>query len=146
MRPLVVSCTTLLAVVLLSCAGARSGAGFRLPGGDAAAGKLAFESLKCHQCHRVQGVDFPAPSVHPPVPVVLGGEVPHVKTDGELVTSIVNPSHRISGAYKPEEVKRPDGSSRMPDMTDAMTVHQLVDIVAFLQTRYTVVRPGEAVR
>lgn len=146
MRPLVVSFTTLLAVGLLGCAGARSGAGFRLPGGDASAGRLAFESLKCHQCHRVEGVDFPAPSVHPPVPVVLGGEVPHVKTDGELVTSIVNPSHRITGAYNPEEVMRPDGSSRMPDMTDAMTVHQLVDIVAFLQARYTVVRPGEAVR
>jgi hypothetical protein len=146
MRPLVVSIGALLVIVLGACAGPRSGAGFRLPGGDAAAGKLAFESLKCHQCHRVKGVDFPAPSVHPPVPVVLGGEVPHVKTDGELVTSIVNPSHRISGAYSPEEVMRPDGTSRMPDMTDAMTVHQLVDLVAFLQTRYTVVRPGEAGR
>lgn len=146
MRPLVVSIATVLAVVLLSCAGARSGAGFRLPDGDPAAGKLAFEALKCHQCHRVQGVDFPAPSVKPPVPVVLGGEVPHVKTDGDILTSIINPSHRISGAYKPEDVRQPDGSSRMPDMTDAMTVHQLVDMVAFLQTRYTVVRPGGPVR
>jgi len=146
MRRLIAPAVSALALVLAGCAGARSGAGFRLPDGDPAAGKLAFESLKCHQCHRVHGVDFPAPSAHPPVPVVLGGDVPHVKTDGELLTSIVNPSHRISGAYKPEEVRLPDGSSRMPDMTDAMTVHQLVDIVAFLQTRYTVVRPGEGVR
>jgi mono/diheme cytochrome c family protein len=145
MRPLVVS-IALLATAVVGCSGARSGAGFRLPDGDPANGKLAFEALKCHQCHRVQGVDFPAPSVKPPVPVVLGGEIPHVKTDGDLLTSIINPNHRISGAYKPEDVRQPDGSSRMPDMTDAMTVHQLVDIVAFLQTRYTVVRPGGPVR
>jgi sulfur-oxidizing protein SoxX len=146
MRPLIVSIAALLAVVLLGCAGQKSGAGFRLPDGDPAAGKVAFEELKCRECHRVQGVEFAAPTVKPPVPVVLGGEVPHVKTDGDLVTSIINPSHRISAAYKPEEVRQPDGSSRMPDLTRVMTVRQLVDVVAFLQTRYTVVRPGGPVR
>lgn len=140
MKALVTSIAALLAAA--GCAGPRSGAGFRLPAGDPAAGRAAFVELKCHECHRVNGVDFPAPTVEPPVPVVLGGDVPHAKTDGDLVTSIINPSHRISGAYKPEDVQR-GGKSRMPDMTDAMTVHQLVDVVAFLQTRYTVVRPGD---
>ena len=146
MRLLVVPMATLLAVVLVGCAGQKSGAGFRLPDGDAAAGKMAFQELKCHQCHRVQGVDLPAPTVKPPVPVVLGGEIPHVKTDGDLVTSIINPSHRISAAFKPEDVRQPDGTSRMPDLTTTMTVRQLVDVVAFLQTHYTVVRPGGPVR
>jgi len=146
MRPLGVSFATLLVIVAVGCAGQKSGAGFRLPDGDPAAGKVAFEELKCHQCHRVQGVELPAPTVKPPVPVVLGGEIPHVKTDGDIVTSIINPSHRISAAFKSEEVTQPDGTSRMPDLTQTMTVRQLVDVVAFLQTHYTVVRPGGPVR
>ena len=146
MRPLDVSLATVLTIVMVGCAGQKSGAGFRLPDGDPAAGKVAFEELKCHQCHRVQGVELPAPTVKPPVPVVLGGEIPHVKTDGDIVTSIINPSHRISAAFKSEEVTQPDGTSRMPDLTKTMTVRQLVDVVAFLQTHYTVVRPGGPVR
>ena len=146
MRPLDVSLATVLAIVMVGCAGQKSGAGFRLPDGDPAAGKVAFEELKCHQCHRVHGVELPAPTVKPPVPVVLGGEIPHVKTDGDIVTSIINPSHRISAAFKSEEVTQPDGTSRMPDLTQTMTVRQLVDVVAFLQTHYTVVRPGGPVR
>ena len=143
MRSLVASIPAVLALVLVGCAGQKSGAGFRLPDGDPAAGKIAFQELKCNECHRVRGAELPAPTVTPAVPVVLGGDVPHVKTDGDLVTSIINPSHRISAAFKPEEVRQSGGASRMPDLTTAMTVRQLVDIVAFLQTHYTVVRPGD---
>lgn len=123
------------------CSGRHSGAGLRLPDGDPARGQEVFVSLKCHICHRVADLDLPAPTANPPVPVVLGGEVPHVKTDGELLTSIINPSHRIPPAFKPEFVKIGD-QSRMPDYGDVMTVREAVDLVAFLQTRYKVVRPG----
>lgn len=142
MKPLVLSSAAILIVVLAACAGHKSGAGFRLPDGDPAAGQVAFQQLRCSQCHRVQGVEFPAPAAAHPAPVVLGGDVPHVKTDGDLVTSIINPSHRIAAAFRQDEVRQSDGTSRMPDLTSAMTVRQLVDLVAFLQTRYSVVRPG----
>jgi mono/diheme cytochrome c family protein len=129
------------AVALAGCGGRHSGAGMRLPDGDPARGQEVFVSLKCHTCHRVADLDLPAPTASPPVPVVLGGEVPHVKTDGELLTSIINPSHRIPKDFKPEFVKIGD-QSRMPDYGDVMSVREAVDLIAFLQSRYTVVRPG----
>lgn len=129
------------AVAAAACAGRHSGAGLRLPDGDPGRGQEVFVALKCHTCHRVAAVDLPAPTATPPVPVVLGGEVPHVKTDGELLTSIINPSHRIPKDFKPELVRLGD-RSRMPDYGDVMSVREAVDLVAFLQAHYTVVRPG----
>ena len=132
------------AVTALACtATSKSSAGFSLPNGDVARGQAAFVDLRCNGCHRVAGLDLGQPTATPPVPVVLGGEVPHVKTDGELVTSIIDPSHQIAKDFPPDLVKRA-GGSRMPDYSDVMTVRQMVDLVAFLQSRYRVVRPGAA--
>jgi mono/diheme cytochrome c family protein len=132
-----------LAAAPLACnASPHSGAGFRLPAGDVEHGKQVFIDMQCHACHHVAGVPgLPEPVASPPVPVVLGGEVPHVKTDGELLTSIINPSHKIAPGFRETSVKIGD-SSRMVDYGDVMTVRQLVDLVAFLQSRYVVVRPG----
>jgi hypothetical protein len=130
-------------VALAACvADPKSSAGFRLPNGDPVAGQEAFVSLECHACHRVAGLDLPEPVADPPVPVILGGEIPHIRTDGELLTSIINPSHEIVPGYRTEGVTRGD-ESRMSDLSETMTVRQLIDIVAFLQSRYTVVRPGD---
>ena len=146
MTPLRTLCLAATAASLLGCnASPRSSAGFRLPDGDVTKGLGAFIEMRCHNCHRVAGLDLPPPVAEPPVPVVLGGEVPYAKTDGELVTSIINPSHRIAPGWKPELVQRGE-LSRMPDYGDIMTVRQVVDIVAFLQSRYKVVRPGAPVR
>ncbi len=123
-----------------ACGAARkSPSGFHLPDGNIERGKAAFLALKCDSCHRVAGVDLPAPTVKPAVPVVLGGRVPYVKTDGELVSSIIDPSYVIAG-YPPEQVQT-GGRSRMRDYGDVMTVRQLADIVEFLQSRYVVERP-----
>jgi mono/diheme cytochrome c family protein len=131
----------LLWVALAACGPSpRSSAGFRLPAGDVASGRAAFAELRCHACHQVAGVELPAPTAAHAVPVSLGGVVPASRTDGDLVTGIINPSHRLVGAYDRSQVS--SGSlSRMGDFTDAMTVRQLVDIVAFLQSRYVVERP-----
>ena len=120
--------------------GRHSSAGFRLPAnGDVERGKVAFVQLGCNQCHEVSGMDLPKPTVQPPVPVVLGGVVPSEVTDGYLVTSIINPSYAL--ALYPKELITAGGKSRMPDYGSTMTVAQLVDTVAFLQSRYTVERP-----
>jgi mono/diheme cytochrome c family protein len=131
---------TALAVLAAGCeSGPHSAAGFRLPDdGDVERGKTAFMTQKCHSCHQVAGVDLPMPTVQPPVPVVLGGEVPKPMGDGYLVTSIINSSHRI-GSH-PRELTTADGRSRMPQYEE-LTVRQLTDIVAFLQSRYTVRMP-----
>jgi len=135
----------LASVAFGGCQNPRSASGFSLPQGDPDRGKAAFVELKCHECHRVEGADLPAPVAAPPVPVVLGGEIPHVKTDGQLVASIIHPSHQIARGYPLDAVKRGDGS-RMPDYADVMTVRQMIDVVAFLQKRYVVVRPTLAGR
>jgi hypothetical protein len=68
----------------------------------------------------------------------LGGEVLKVKTYGDLVTSIINPSHVISEEYldKLPEIPGTLPESPMPDFTREMTVAEMVDLVAFLHSRY----------
>jgi mono/diheme cytochrome c family protein len=132
-----------VATVLAACeVGRKSSAGFHMPDGDPERGKAVFLEQRCNACHRVDGVSLPAPTVQPPVPVVLGGEVDHARTDGELVTAIIDPQHQVAPGYKPELVPR-GGVSRMPDYGQLMTVRQMIDLVAFLQSRYKVVRPGD---
>jgi len=129
----------LLALATACSSGRHSSAGFRLPnGGDVEKGKAAFVALQCYTCHEVQGVDLPKPTVQPPVPVTLGGEVTEVVTDGYLVTSIINPSYEL--APYPKELITVNGKSRMPDYADRVTARQVTDVVAFLQSRYTVRR------
>jgi hypothetical protein len=134
----------LLPAALVACVTSpRSSVGFRLPQGDAARGRVAFSELQCHACHQVAGVDLPAPTADPVVPVKLGGVVPAYRTDGELVTAIIHPSHRVTRRHD-ESAVRSGGLSRMGDFTEAMTVRQLVDLVAFLQSEYDVQPPVPA--
>jgi hypothetical protein len=75
--------------------------------------------------------------------VTLGGEVTRVKTYGELVTSIINPSHRLAQGYPTEEVSAAGESlMALAYLNDVMTVQQLIDLVAFLQARYEVRPPA----
>ncbi len=131
-------------VVVVACAPAhKSSSGFHLPDGDPQLGHQVFVDLKCHACHRVDGLDLSAPVADPPVPVVLGGVVHQVRTDGELVAAIIDTSHRLAPGYRAAEVSA--GSlSRMGDFSDQMTVRELVDLVAFLQSRYEVRPPPAA--
>jgi sulfur-oxidizing protein SoxX len=132
----------LLTLLTAACSNPKSSAGFRLPDGDAERGKAAFLELKCHTCHTVDGTEIPVLSkdyAYVRV-VVLGGEVQKVKTYGELVTSIINPSHSLAPGY-PKELITKDNQSAMANFNDAMTVHQLIDLVAFLQSRYKLAPP-----
>jgi hypothetical protein len=127
---------------LMGCEqGPKSGTGFTLPEGDIARGQTTFVSLQCHACHSVSGVDLPKidPELEPHVR--LGGEVARISTYGELVTSIVNPSHKLASGYKSDVVAR-EGESWMANYNEVMTVQQLVDLVAFLQSHYAL-KPHE---
>jgi hypothetical protein len=113
--------------------------GFALPAGDAAAGEDAFIYMQCNQCHTIAGVDLPALPGYEPF-VELGGSVTRVKTYGQLVTAIINPSHKIAEGYA-EGVVSEDGESKMYVYNRFMTVQELTDLVMFLQPHYDVVAP-----
>lgn len=121
-----------LTLVLAGCQVKRSPSGFRLPDGNAEAGKAAFVDLQCATCHTVKGVDLPAPQMSPAV--ALGGSSVLPKTDGEYVTDIILPSSHFASGYAGSQVQ--DGSkSKMPDYASRITIRQLADLVAFLQRR-----------
>ncbi len=119
--------------------GPKSALGFALPDGSAEQGRDEFVQLQCNSCHVVVGLELPEPATRGPVIVKLGGQVGRIKTYGELVTSIINPSHKIAGAY-PAAVSR-DGESLMRVYNEVMTVQQLIDLVAFLQSHYELIVP-----
>lgn len=113
--------------------------GFRLPDGNATAGRETFLYMHCNQCHTIEGEELPAVPGFEPF-VELGGSVTRVKTYGELVTAIINPSHKIAEGY-PADLVEDDGKSRMYNYNGFMTVQELTDIVMFLQSHYDVVPP-----
>jgi sulfur-oxidizing protein SoxX len=129
-------------LVGLAACSPESPLGFRLPDGDAPAGRQAFVDLRCNACHEVAGV--PMEYLEGIAHVELGGKTTYVKTYGELVTSIINPSHKIAPPYRQSGV--PEGQSLMSYayLNEVMTVQQLVDLVAFLQPTYQVVPPPVA--
>jgi mono/diheme cytochrome c family protein len=134
--PLILTGLLILAVMSGCDRGPKSPRGFRLPEGDAVKGQQAFIALKCYTCHKVEGVELPAPTAFS---LTLGGESGRVKTYGELVTSVINPSHVLSEKYQKELTDTKE--SPMPTFNHVMTVEQMIDLVAFLQPRYKLVLP-----
>lgn len=140
MRYFATLATAVLVTLIIGCnTGRKSSIGFWLPDGDVEKGKAVFLELKCNACHLVEGLALPHPDMNSPVIVALGGEVYSEPTDGELVTSIINPSHRFPPGY-PKELVQKDGKSLMPDYSEEMTVRQMIDLVAFLHSNYEVVQ------
>lgn len=105
-----------------------------LPEGDPEQGQVEFVSLGCAGCHNVVGAELPE-TEGGAVRVLLGSQTGRKMSYGQLVTSIVNPSHRLSPRYRKDEVSQ-DGESLMVSYNDVMTVGQLTDLVAFLQKHY----------
>jgi hypothetical protein len=132
----------LLSVLIVSFGceiGPRSGRGLHLPDGDVGGGELAFQTLGCTTCHDVVGGPAAPKGDRSEVIVTLGGRVSRVETHGELVTAIINPSHEISRRYPREHVAEGD-VSKMENFNERMTVAQLIDLSAFLQSKYKVRR------
>lgn len=124
-------------MVLAGCdpVGQKSPRGFSLPDGNVERGQATFVALKCNACHSMIGIDQLTLDGKPELSVILGGETTRIKTYGELVTSIINPSHRLTKGY-PLSLIQKEGKSKMKNYNDIMTVNELIDLVAFLQSRY----------
>ncbi len=118
--------------------------GFALPDGDIEAGKRAFTELNCTDCHSINNINWMGQENGDTLHIRLGGEITKIKTYGELVTSVINPSHKISRAFhKKQEMTFAEGRSKMElySYNEVMTVQELVDIVTFLQSEYELVKP-----
>jgi len=132
----------LAALLLVACVKTiHSPQGFRLPDGDVEAGQKAFVSVGCIRCHTVAGEELPTLVSEREMEVELGGRVAQVETYAELVTSIIYPQHAIKasavGKHQDEQ-----GRSLMPDLTENMTVRQMIDIAEYLQSHYTLEVPA----
>jgi mono/diheme cytochrome c family protein len=147
MKSGILAATAMLVVALLSGCERdyMSERGFSLPEGDPIAGKETFLYMQCNECHIVKGMELPRVALADPPFVELGGDVTRVKTYGDLVTSIINPSHKLAAGYPLDEVSI-DGVSKMYVYNDFMTVQELIDIVMFLQPQYRVIIPRTAYR
>jgi len=127
----------LFALGLITVVGCnQQGRGFALPEGDVEAGKAAFTRLGCNECHNVGDIEWAGTNESLRVP--LGGETDTKKSYGELVTSIINPSHKMSERYAAENTD----VSPMTKYNEVMFVSELVDIVTFLQSEYEVETPS----
>lgn len=140
-KVIILSLVGILAAGLVGCdRDTMSEKGFSLPDGDPVAGREAFLYMQCHQCHSIAGVELPViPMADPPF-VELGGAVTRVKTYGELVTAIINPSHKLADGY-PKDLISVDGVSKMYVYNNFMTVQELIDIVMYLQPQYNLIVP-----
>lgn len=113
-----------------------------LPAGDATRGEALFTSLGCVSCHLAGGTKQQESATASPKKIRLGSATGQRMSYGQLVTAIVNPSHRFAPQYFSKNVSK-DGESLMNNYNDTLTVTQLTDLVAFLQTHYEdVLRPG----
>lgn len=127
------------AVLLSSCN--EQARGFALPEGDIEAGKATFERLECNACHSISGIEWKGGSDS--LQINLGGEVSTKKTYGDLVTSVINPSHKIAQSYKENTGAITEtGLSKMKNYNEIMTVQELIDLVTFLQSEYRVSIPS----
>jgi hypothetical protein len=133
-----------LLVFILLCGGALTSScneqarGFALPEGDIEEGKTTYKKLACNECHSISGIE--RKEGNDSLNIALGGEVSLQKSYGDLVTSVINPSHKIARAYRKQAVTE-EGLSKMKNYNEVMTVQELVDLVTFLQSEYEIKSP-----
>lgn len=126
-----------LALILSACYRSE----LNLPPGDAEAGRATFVLLQCNECHSMEGVQYAGSESHD-INESLGGQTTKVKTYAELVTSIINPSHKLSRGDTGNTVTE-DGTSMMRSYNETMTVEELTNLVTFLESKYEIWVPND---
>lgn len=112
--------------------------GFALPEGDIEKGKTTYKRFACNECHSISEIQWQGGSDS--LKIYLGGEASIEKSYGDLVTSVINPSHKIAKRFK-QKSSTEEGHSMMKNYNGSMTVQELIDLVAFLQSEYNVKSP-----
>lgn len=112
---------------------------FALPPGNVDAGRKAFVAFECFKCHAVQGEKFPAPKPD------QGGVGPDLSGMGPMhpveyfAEAIIDPNASAAWRIKHHKEEKKgylgaDGKTKMPSYNGAMTVQQLIDLVAYLKS------------
>ena len=140
MRTLTTTLMLITFVLLVSCdQESAANRGFTLPEGNAQNGQLVFVKHHCYQCHTLDAVEIPEAEWTLDggqyMTVILGGESSKLQTYGDLVTSIINPSHRLAQGYPLIDIAT-DGKSNMANYNDVLKVSELIDLVTFLKLQY----------
>jgi hypothetical protein len=139
MKYLLLGLFSIICVSLISCdSGPDSPRGFSFPKGDIVKGETVLIKYQCLACHQINGFDQDVGMNNSELNVHLGGMTSKVRTYAELVTSIINPSHKFAQGYPIESVAM-EGKSKMTNFNDIMTVTELVDLVTFLESQYELV-------
>ena len=116
--------------------------GFPRDEGNVAAGRQAFIDHQCQQCHSVADERLPELAGASRPILELGGETTIVRSYADLMTSIINPNHAISEKYRDQlllNAELPLDSPMPTPEIDNMTVRQLIDLVAFLDSKYQLI-------
>lgn len=115
--------------------------GFALPEGNIEEGKATYMRLACNECHSISEIAWKGGNDN--LNIQLGGEVTSKKSYGDLVTSVINPSHKIAPRYKQKNATETNEAehSKMKNFNDTMTVQELIDLVSYLQSEYNVTIP-----
>jgi mono/diheme cytochrome c family protein len=116
--------------------------GFPIEQGNIADGRQAFVDHRCHQCHSIAGERLPPLAGADDPLLELGGQTIYVKSFADIMTSVINPDHRISERYRDQLLRQgiiPVDTPMPAPHIDTMTVRQLIDIVAFLDSKYELI-------
>jgi hypothetical protein len=140
MKYLMLLIIVFIAIGLIGCdSGPESPKGFNLPAGNNDDGKLVLIKYKCLACHTINGLEPSSDLIdNAEFSIVLGGKSSQVKTYADLLTSVINPSHKFARGYKLDAIQT-DGVSKMTIYNDVMTVTELIDLVTFLQSNYQLI-------
>jgi hypothetical protein len=125
-------------LAVAGCAGS-SIFGFPVAEGDIAAGRQAFIAHRCQQCRTIAGEELPELAGMSWPMLQLGGPTTVARSYADLTTSIINPDHAISERYREQQLLQAEVPTQSPMRTpdlDTMSVRQLIDIVAFLDSKY----------
>jgi hypothetical protein len=107
---------------------------FALPSGAASAGEQVFVRMECYSCHAVAGKRFGDPRQNP------GGIGPdltaaHARLPREyLAESVVNFERFVAHGQYQKGYVAADGTSRMGDYNELLTIRDLFDLVEFLKS------------
>jgi hypothetical protein len=129
-----------LAATLAACA-PNTALVVRFPLGNIQRGREAFVALECNSCHRIEGVELAPPAGPSSISIALGGHTPRIETYGDIITAIVNPSHRLARSYRAVAGRGASSPMTAQFLNEVMTTQQLVDIAAFLHTEYDYIPP-----
>ena len=124
-----------LSFLILAACGSQS---LYIPDGNPATGKIVFSNYRCYSCHDVKGESYPAPSAITPTYISFGqGDI---GSREYLMESIIAPSHRFAIPRPPVGQKYSDQNirsgtrSRMRDYSNEMTVREMLDLVAYIES------------